>query len=107
MQPNAESLFQEIKRALDEEDVEGLLALGCPKDEYDSEARSIEEKISRLTDGGRSALDVVDAARIVEEVCTRSFGPFEGGGADRRRPCYLAVARKLASEKSSPEGGRV
>jgi hypothetical protein len=34
------SLFREIKAALDHEDIEGLLASGCPSDEYDSEASS-------------------------------------------------------------------
>jgi hypothetical protein len=97
MQPNAESLFQKIKRALDEEDVEGLLALGCPKDEYDSEAKLIEQKVRDLTDFGKDNLELADAARIVREVCNAQFGPFEGAEAEQRRPHYDAVARKIVS----------
>jgi hypothetical protein len=97
MQPKSESLLQKIKYALNEEDVEGLLALGAPRDEYDGEARLIEEKLNQLTNFGKLALETSVAARIVEEVCNARFGPFEGAELELRRPYYEAAARRIGS----------
>jgi len=42
-------MFSKIKAALDSEDIEGLVAIGCPPDEHNSEASLIEGRISKLT----------------------------------------------------------
>jgi hypothetical protein len=52
------SIFREIKAALDHEDIEGLLASGCPADEYDSEASLIESEIAKITDFGKKPLGI-------------------------------------------------
>ncbi len=48
------SIFREIKAALDHEDIEGLLASGCPTDEYDSEASLIQSEIAKMQTLGRN-----------------------------------------------------
>ncbi len=96
MQGKSESLFQKIKHALDDQDIEGLLALGCPGDEYNGEATLIEDGFCRLTDFGKRPADVAEAARMVEQIWNLKFGPFEATEAEQRRPHYEAVARKIA-----------
>jgi len=91
----SESLFAEIKRALDEEDVEGLLALDCPSNEYDEEARLIADRVRSVTKLGENLLVLADAERIVEEVCNKQFGPFEGAQLEIRRPIWRAVAKRI------------
>ena len=52
MQLNPEPLLLKIKRALDEEDVEGLLALDSPRDEYEEEAKLIAARVRTVTEFG-------------------------------------------------------
>jgi hypothetical protein len=96
MQGKPQSLLAKVKHALDEEDVEGLLAMGCPRDEYDEEARLIAESV-RTNELQEGALDLSDVLRIVEDVCNTRFGPFEGIDLERRRATWLAVAKKIVS----------
>jgi hypothetical protein len=95
MHAKPESLFWKIKSALDDEDIEGLLAIGCPSDEYGSEATLIEDGLCRLTDSGKRPADIDEAARIVEQIWNLKFGPFETSEADQRRPHYEAIAKKI------------
>ena len=95
MQLNSESLLRKVKQALDEEDVEGLLALGCPRDEYDEEARLITAQIRSVTEFGDKALELSEAVRVVEDVCNKAFGPFEGIDLERHRPVWRAVAKRI------------
>lgn len=55
-----------IKKALIEEDVEGLLKLGAPSDEYDGMAREIYDKL-------RPDSDYYDVARAVYLVFLENF----------------------------------
>jgi hypothetical protein len=91
------SIFREIKSALDHEDIEGLLASGCPADEYDGEASLIESEIAKITDFGKKPLSVIQCERIVIDVWISQFGPFKAEDLEMRRPAFSAVAQKIAT----------
>ncbi len=69
---DAELLFRRIKRALDEVDIEGLLELGAPSDEYDLEARSILEGV---TSSDSNALPEVEQVQRIVARFGVEFGP--------------------------------
>lgn len=91
------SIFREIKAALDHEDIEGLLASGCPADEYDSEASLIESEIAKITDFGKQPLRIEQCERIVIDVWIKQFGPFKAEDLEMRGPAFSSVARKIAA----------
>jgi hypothetical protein len=61
---------ERVQRALDAEDVEGLLQMGAPPDEYEHEAKMIGERL-RATNG-----DLTEGAIavIIAAVWTEQFG---------------------------------
>lgn len=92
-------MFRHIKNALDEEDIEGLLALDCPRDEYDGEASLIEDGIAKASNFGERPLAVDQIAAIVEEVWNLNFGPFGDEEVEKRRPAFESVAKKLLKQQ--------
>ena len=95
MVDSAESLFRRIKRVLDEEDIEGLLSIGAPSDEYDDEASLIEDRICKATDFGKKALGLEQLEAMIEEIWNSQFGPFDQTAVVQRRPYFVRVARKI------------
>jgi hypothetical protein len=89
------SIFRRIKDVLDSEDIEGLLALGCPKDEYDGEASLIEDRIAKATGFGEGKIGVAEIEGIVREVWQSQFGPFSDEQLEIRSPAFWRVAGKL------------
>jgi hypothetical protein len=89
------SICRQVKAALDSEDIEGLLAVGCPADEYDGEASSIESEIAKVTDFGEKPVSVEQAETVVTDVWKRRFGPFTAEDLERRRSQFTAVARRI------------
>jgi len=83
-----------VLRILTEEDVEGLLAVGAPPDEYDSEAAMIAQAVIRLGDAATTENAVLE---VVTEVCTRMFGPFDAEQVRQRRDTYVRIARRIFS----------
>jgi hypothetical protein len=92
---SAESLFRRIKRALDEEDIEGLHSIGAPNDEYDGEASLIEDRICKATDFGKKALGLEQLETMIEETWSSQFGPFDQTAVAKRRPSFRRVACKI------------
>jgi hypothetical protein len=88
-------MFSKVKAALNSEDIEGLVAMGCPPDEYDSEASLIEGRIAKLTQSGEKPLAENQVERIVAEVWNELFGPFDDEDMQERRSAFTAVARKI------------
>ena len=88
-------MFSKVKAALNSEDIEGLVAMGCPPDEYDSEASLIEGRIAKLTQSGEKPLAENQVERIVAEVWNEMFGPFDDEDMQERRSAFTAVARKI------------
>jgi hypothetical protein len=91
------SIFREIKAVLDHEDIEGLLASGCPANEYDGEASLIESEIAKITDFGKKPLSIEQCERIVIDVWIKQFGPFKAEDLEMRGPAFSSVARKIAA----------
>jgi hypothetical protein len=91
------SIFREIKDALDQEDIEGLLSSGCPADEYDGEAALIESEIAKITDFGKKPPNAIQCERIVIDAWIEQFGPFKAEDLELRRPAFSAVAQKIAT----------
>ena len=90
--------LQHIKSILNEEDVEGLCKMGCPPDEYDSEASLIESGIAKATNLGKTALTVAQIAAAIAEVWTSQFGPFASEELEKRRPAFESVAKKILKQ---------
>ncbi len=91
------SIFRLVKEALDHEDMEGLLASGCPADEYDREASLIESEIAKVTAFGEKPLSFAQCERIVIDVWIKQFGPFKAVDLEMRGPAFSAVANKIVS----------
>jgi hypothetical protein len=89
------SLFRKIKAALDSEDIEGLLAIGCPTDEYDGEASLIESKLATASNFGKMPFQLDEVERSVAEVWDDQFGPFAKEDLERRRSAFSSVAKKI------------
>ncbi|MGA7400829.1 MAG: hypothetical protein WBW38_12465 [Candidatus Sulfotelmatobacter sp.] len=93
------SIFREIKAALDREDIEGLLASGCPADEYDGEASLIESEIAKITSFGEKPLSQKQCERIIVDVWVSQFGPFKAEDLDMRAPAFSSVAQKIVGPR--------
>lgn len=91
------SRFREIKAALDREDIEGLLALHSPPDEYDGEASLIESEIAKITSFCEKAVDAGEVEGIIAAVWNVQFGPFDAEDLERRRSAFSAVAQKIVA----------
>ena len=84
-----------VQRTLDEEDLEGLLAMGAPRDEYEPEARRIANAIGHLTP---EQLTLERVMHVVSEVWEREFGPFSGDSARQLLPLCRRVAERILRE---------
>jgi hypothetical protein len=92
-------MFPQIKAArdfdLDSQDVEGLLAIGCPPDEYGGEASFVENRVAILTRFGHAPLEEAPVGAMVAEVWNEPFGPFRDQDLPRRRSAFNSVARRI------------
>ncbi len=86
-----------VKSAVDFVDPEGLLAAGCPTDEYDTEASLIESRIAALSDQWRKHLGIEEIAATVAEVWGKQFGPFAADELQQRQRSFIAVAERISS----------
>src|SRR5580698_1540109 len=91
------SAFRQVKAALDHEDIEGLLASGCPLDEYEGEASLIESEIAKITNFREKLLSVEQCETIIIDVWIGQFGPFRTEDLQMRAQGFSAVATKLAT----------
>ena len=92
-----------IKAILLDEDIEGLIKIGAPADEYNGEAAQIASEISRL----RGQPTERQVTQVIEEVWKRSF---DLGRADLnlRRDAFRRVAQRIILETTAttkPAGG--
>ncbi len=88
-------MYRRIKSALDAEDVEGLLAMGCPTDEYDSEASLIENEIAKASDYGKRPIDIAQVASLIRKIWDDQFGPFAKEELEKRHPAFASIAKKI------------
>ncbi len=89
----------DIQQILNVEDVEGLLSLGAPSDEYTSEAEMISEAITRL---GELELSQEAVETIVRNVWVKMFGPFTEDQFNKRGPVLSNLARQLLILSQKP-----
>ena len=89
------SIYREVKAALDSEDIEGLLAIGAPSDEYKSEASLIEDAIAKATQFGAKEISAAEIESIVRQVWNQMFGPMSDEQLEQRAPAFRCVAAKL------------
>ncbi len=80
-----------IDNALRSEDVEGLLELGAPSDEYSHEAKTIASALEELTPGAASEDGI---AAVVAKVWARSFD-LSDEDLDKRYAALRRVARQI------------
>jgi len=87
-----------VRAAIDAEDPEGLLALGCPADEYSHEVSIIAAKIHELALRKGSQATAEEMAELVTEVWIQYFGPFNTIDLEKRKSSFLAVGHRLAGQ---------
>jgi hypothetical protein len=86
-----------VHAALKAEDIEGLLKLGAPSDEYSREAQSISLALNRLAAATVTEEELVD---IFREVWVRSFGPFSEEQLRTRFPAFRQASRLILNSFS-------
>ncbi len=89
------SLLLQTKCALDDVDIEGLLAMHCPPDEYDSEASMIGSRIFELI-SAEERLSVAQITEIISQVWNSQFGPFANADIEKRQAAFELVAEKIS-----------
>lgn len=80
-----------IESILRQEDLEGLLNLGAPQDEYSSEAREMATELQAV----HEPTDQEEVSRIVMAVWERAFGPFSDEDIERRTPVLRQVVKRI------------
>lgn len=87
-----------IDSVLQEEDIEGLLNLGAPKDEYSQEAAEIHAALEAI-DENEATSDQV--AAVVMTVWEHSFGPFSPDDIQKRSPVLQQVVQRILDSRIS------
>lgn len=85
-----------VDNALRAEDVEGLLELGAPNDEYSHEAKTIASKLDELTPGAASE-DSITA--VIANIWAKSF-ELSDEDLDKRYTALRRVARQILASYS-------
>ena len=83
--------LEKTKTAFKEEDIEGLIELGAPDDEYDSEAEQTLAAVRRLSDDERTKANITS---IIALIWAKSFNRGSEEIAERM-PAFENVALKL------------
>jgi len=91
----------DLQQLLNLADIEGLLALGAPNDEYDHEARSIASVLRGIND---ASLTEDKLAEVVREVWIRAFGPFSVSDIEKRSRAFRQLAREIQAHASLRAG---
>lgn len=86
-----------IKTILLDENIEGLIKIGAPADEYNGEAAQIASEIYRLQ--GQPTEKQV--ARVIEDVWQRSFGLMGRDEIKLRRDAFRRVAHRIIIETTA------
>ncbi len=84
-----QSIIADVLRSVD---LESLIELGAPKDEYEPEARSIMEGVARLEEKGLSEERL---AALIRTEWTSWFGPFSDDEIHVRIPRLRQIAHQI------------
>lgn len=85
----------QIQQVLNDEDIEGLLHVGAPSDEYESEARMIAKAITQASE---PELAEERLTAVIRSTWAEMFGPFSEEQLRRREAAFLRVARRVMAE---------
>lgn len=97
-----ESAVRIIEEILNHEDIEGLLDLGAPRDEYEAEAKLIEERVRHVFKGGLNpARRQEQTAAEIRDVWQSMFGPLSEGDLAQREDAFNRVAAQIISSLST------
>lgn len=80
-----------IESILRQEDIEGLLNLGAPQDEYSSEAADMATALGAIPESATEE----QVSRIVMSVWEQAFGPFSDEDIEKRRPVLRRVVQNI------------
>ncbi len=83
---------EDVREALWAEDIEGLLELGAPQNEYAAESRSIA---GALAGHSETALSEEELASVIRAVWLHSFGPFSTAEMQKRSDVFRQVAHRI------------
>ena len=84
-------LYLIIASILREEDIEGLIIIGAPEDEYDVEASQISQAISKLDTANYTPDNIAAVTALVwAELFNRSAEEIE-----QRAPAFRRVAQRI------------
>lgn len=86
------NLLDIIRDVLNREDIEGLLALGAPEDEYHAEAELIRQAI----ENGEVKLREEELTGLLRRIWQEMLGPFSEEEMKQRQSGLERVARQLA-----------
>ncbi len=82
----------DIQNALIAEDVEGLLTLGAPGDEYYNEANDISSALSSIEADQLTQSNIIT---IISKVWEKYFGPFSPEDINKRTSAFQHIAQRL------------
>ena len=89
---------QEIQEILNVEDIEGLLALGAPRDEYEHEAELIDLALGASPSNERATPISKDSVKeLITRIWDERFGPFSDADLTKRESAFDRVATKIAA----------
>ena len=83
-----------INELLRHEDIEGLLSMGAPDDEYESEAKMIADRFGEAEMRSGAKITREEAENIVAAVWMEMFS-LSDGDAGRRKEAFSAIASRL------------
>ena len=90
--------IEAVDEILQAEDIEGLLALGAPRDEYAREASVIHSALMKL---GEEQCNQRELSALVLGVWDHSFGPFAADQIERRRPVFDRLVQRLLASAAA------
>jgi hypothetical protein len=85
-----------IDAILRKEDIEGLLNLGAPKDEYSHEAADIHAALEAIEENDAISDQI---AAVVMTVWEHSFGPFSPDDIQKRSPVLRQVVQRILDSR--------
>ncbi|MFZ0320175.1 MAG: hypothetical protein WAL56_13715 [Candidatus Sulfotelmatobacter sp.] len=89
-----------VQRALNAEDLEGLLQVGAPPDEYESEAQMIAKAVAHTNEAELTEDHLAD---LIRDVWIEMFGPFSQEEIDRRGGGFRSVAQRVFSGRAQAQ----
>jgi hypothetical protein len=82
--------YEQINKILQELDIEGLLELGAPEDEYEDEAKQIANEIAAI----KKLNETILVEKIIE-LWSENFGPFDENDIQNRMREFERLSEEI------------